>query len=409
MSATVPLNDLGYDPEFALVGALIVFADRVSIPQEIDSEWFANPAARTVFGAVRDVSRSGRMPDPIAVRQRLADLGMIDRIGGDDMFAEIMQACSSASMVPGLIETLRPLHVRRKVREISDWLRKVSDRDDLTPGEIASRLAECAAMAIGANGAPVTGIGQVDHDGDDVGVMSGFPGLDGLMSTSGYPSGQLSVVSAYHKGGKTTFKLSSAVKQLQDGRRVLWATFADLNARQLKRRILRNLCGWSKRPYSLDAAADYDQALGWLNTAPLDVYDATALSSGFDVDTFATWLRANHDRAGYECVFVDYAQKLRATNAKNRFAEGDYCSEVMARLAAQIGVPIVVGSQITPGGKDGETKTKNSRAWEEDAGLVIRLKREGSIVECEVPFSRFGPSGEFALRWDGERLRMVAS
>jgi hypothetical protein len=149
--------------------------------------------------------------------------------------------------------------------------------------------------------------------------------------------------------------------------------------------------------------------LAWLNAAPLDVYDATRLTSGFDVDTFATWLRATHERPGYECVFIDYAQKLRATNASNRFAEGDYCSEVMARLAAQVGIPIVVGSQITPGGKDGETKTKNSRAWEEDAGLVVRLKREGSIVECEVPYSRFGPSGEFTLRWDGERLRMVAA
>jgi replicative DNA helicase len=404
----IPLNDLGFDPEFALVGGLMVFADRVPIPPEVTAEWFANPAARTIWGAIVDVAMSGRMHEAIAVRDRLATTGQLERIGGDDMLAAVLEACPSPAILPGLVDTLRPQYVRRKVREVADWLRKTSERDDLTLSEIASRLAEGAAIAMGANRAPVCGIGSVEHDGDDLGVSSGFEALDALVSTAGYPCGQVSIVSATHKGGKTTLMLSSALKQMQAGRRVLWATFADLNAKQVKRRLMRNLCGRSRRPYALDLAAEYDESLAWLNAAPLDVYDATALSSGFDVDTFAGWLRSNADRARYDCVFVDYAQKLRATKAANRFAEGDYCSEVMARLAAQVGIPIVVGSQITPGGKDGETKTKNSRAWEEDAGLVVRLKREGTLVECEVPYSRFGPSGEFYLRWDSDRLSMDA-
>lgn len=403
----LPLNELGFEPEYALVGGLIVHADQVPVPKEITPEWFSSPVARTIFVAIKSVAGTGRKPDVFAVRQRLMDMGEYERIGGEQFYIEVMQACFSKAQVPDLIETLRPLHVRRKVREIAAWLDAVANRDDLTVGEIASRLLEGASEAVGATGAPVHSIGSIDHDGDDVGVPSGFDSLDGLMSTGGYAAGQTNVVSAYHKGGKTSFKLSSAVAQLQSGRRVLWATFADLNSSQIKRRIMRNLCGWAKRPYSLQAAADYDAALAWLNAAPLDVYDATALSSGFDVDTFAAWLRLHHDQSGYDCVFVDYAQKLRANNARNRFDEGDYCSEVMARLAAQVGIPIVIGSQITPGGKDGETKTKNSRAWEEDAGLVVRLKRDGTVVECEVPYSRFGPSGEFSLRWDAERLRMV--
>lgn len=407
---SLPLNELGYDPEYALVGALIVHSDHVPIPRDVTPAWFANPVARTVFTATAAVAALGIMPSALAVKQKLTDMGQYERIGGDAFFIEIMQATYSKSQIPQLIEVLRPLHIRRQVREIADWLGKVSSRDDLTVAEIASRLIEGANEAMGALQAPVRSIGDIDHDGDDTGVTTGYSALDGLMTTGGYPAGQMSVISAYHKGGKTTFMLSSALLQLAAGKRVLWATFADLNEKQLKRRMLRNLCGWSKRPDRLDLAADYDEQLGWLNRAPMDVYDATKLTSGFDVDTFAMWLQAHAGTAGYDCVFVDYAQKLRAAKASaNRFAEGDYCSEVIARLAAQVGLPIVIGSQITPGGKDGETKTKNSRAWEEDAGLVVRLKREGSVVDCEVPFSRFGPSGEFTLRWDQERLRMVAA
>lgn len=405
------LNEIGLNPEYALLGSWITFPDRCLVRKDVTADWFSEPAARYIHRAIVTVP-SGALVGPIAVSERLKAIvtrgkSALELIGGEDFFMQVMEAAIGPSQEQSAYEQLRLRWMKRKTQEIGQWITGCADKD-LSPGEIASRLLEAASEIVGARKPPVIRIGDVDHTGDDMGVPSGFDALDRMMNTGGYPCGQMSVVSAYHKGGKTTFMLSSAVVQLQAGRRVLYATFADLNQKQIKRRILKNLCGWSKPPTSLDLLADYDASLAWLNSCGLDVYDATAVDSGFDVDTFATWLKAHHEQAGYECVFMDYAQKLRSSEARsNKFAEGDYCSEVVARLAAQTDLPIVVGSQITPGGKDSETKTKGSRSWEEDAGLVLRLAKDGDFVKIEVPYSRFGPSGEFTVSWDAKRVRMV--
>lgn len=409
----VPTNELGWNPEFALLGAMIVFSDKVPCPHGVNVEWFADPAARTIFGAIEGVRATGVMPGPIEVRRRLEAQGKLEKIGGEDFLAEVMESCVSALEVPDIVATLQPEYVARKVREVSAWLLKSADRMELSPGELSARLMEAAAATSGATSAPVRHISEVDHEGSDPGITTGFAGIDAFMGTGGYAAGQTNVISAYAKGGKTTFMLSSAVTLLKLGKRVLWATFADLNDKQLKRRIMRNICGWSKPPYDLELNQQYAASLEWLNDSKLDVYDASALETGYDIDTFGAWLKANHEIKGYDIVFVDYAQKLRTVNKRvtNAVAEGDYCSGAMARLAAATGLPAVVGSQITKGSaKDGtDTKTKNSRAWEEDAGLVVRLNREAStslVMAVEIAFSRFGPTGDVSLVWNSERLRI---
>lgn len=407
-----PLNELGYDAEFSLVGLLMVYCDRVPIPHGMTVEWYGNWIARTVFGAIDTVVRRGHMPDLVAVAGQLRDSGQMERIGGEQMLIEIAEASGSPSQVEGLVAQLKLGLARRKVKEVGDWIAGLSVREDLDTGDISIRLLEASAIVSGSSGSsPVYSIADVDHLGDDMGVTTGYPVLDAHMSCGGYPCGQMTVISAYHKGGKSTMKLSSAVHQLRAGKRVLWATFADLDRRQIKRRILRNLCGWSKAPTQLELLREYDDALDWVKSAPLDVYDASAIETGYDVETFAAWLRAHHDARGYDCVFVDYAQKLRSARRMDRFAVGDYCSDLVQRLAASTRLPIVVGSQITPGNsRDGEeTKTKGSRAWEEDAGWVWRLKREGDLVTVDIPYSRFGPSGGTELRWNGDRLRVEDS
>lgn len=405
------LNEIGLNPEYALLGSWITFPERCLVRTDVTADWFSEPAARYIHRAIVTVP-AGTLVGPIAVAERLKAIvtrgqSALELIGGEDFFMQVMEAAIGPSQEQSAYEQLRLRWMKRKTQEIGQWITGCADKD-LSPGEIASRLLEAASEIVGARKPPVIRIGDVDHTGDDMGVPSGFPVLDGMTSTGGFACGQSNVVSAYHKGGKTSFMLSSALLQLKAGYRVLWATFADLNQKQIKRRILKNLCGWSKPPTSLELLANYDESLAWLNGCGLDVYDATAVDSGFDVDTFATWLKAHHEQAGYDCVFMDYAQKLRSSEARsNKFSEGDYCSEVVARLAAQTDLPIVIGSQVTPGGKDGETKTKNSRAWEEDAGLVLRLQKDGDYVKIEVPYSRFGPSGEFTVAWDAKRVRMV--
>lgn len=408
-------NELGFHPEYALLGAWVTFPDRCPVRQDVTAEWFTEPAARSIFQAIKTIPPNVDV-FPVAVAERLRSMtnhgkSAMELIGGEDFLVEVMSACVP-SFEPAAYEQLRHKSLTRKVREVGSWIASCADKD-MTAGELTSRLLEAAAEVSGAKRAPVVRLGDIEHEGEDQGITTGVGVVDNLIGTKGYPLGQVTVVRAYQKTGKSAWMIASALDQARLGARVLYATFADLNAVQIKRRMLRNLCGWARRPESLQLAADYDDAVAFIKGATIDVYDASAMDSGGDVETFSAWLRAEHDRREYSCVFVDYAQELTSCDRKadTEVAQGNICASKIARLAAVTGLPIVVGSQVTEGGKDGgRDKTKYSRKWEEVAGWVLSIKRDedSNRMTVESVFSRFGPRGITDMRWDNERLRMVA-
>jgi len=222
------------------------------------------------------------------------------------------------------------------------------------------------------------------------------------------------MVRAYHKGGKTMFMTNCAIHAARHGKRVLYMTFADLDASQLKRRIMKHITGWGKRPFNLEAAVEFDQALEEINVQwDFTVYDAAGLESGAEVETAISWARSMHECKPFDLVFVDYAQELRTCER----AYGDYerqniCASKMNFLARRLKCPVVVGSQMTQGKEGEKAKTKGSRTWEEKAGLVLSLEKDKTTLQVEVTYSRFGGQNvrahlnfvESHLRFDDPRL-----
>jgi len=251
---------------------------------------------------------------------------------------------------------------------------------------------------------PLLHISEVDDSVSDQGVTTGFRGLDAKISTVGYPSGQLTTVSAYHKGGKSSFMLGSALAQADSaGLCVLYATFADLNARNIRRRLKRALCGFARPPGNFDALQAYDRAVNELDLSGFWLFDATAFDAKPSVEVFCEWVRSSPKR--FDCVFVDYAQEL-VTDAKGCYGQNDEqtkCASALGWLAAKEYIPVVVGSQLTPGKDGGATITKGSRSWEEKSGWVLRIPDDKSSVE--IPYSRFGPQKvSIGMRWNEEKL-----
>lgn len=264
--------------------------------------------------------------------------------------------------------------------------------------------------------APFKHFRDVDDEGGDTGCTTGYKSIDLHLSTGGYPDGQTTIVRAYHKTGKSTFMLSSFMRQLDEGRRVLYATFADLSDKALKRRMKRALSTWSKRPQLIGDQMDaYERACGIIDR-DWDgyVYNA-AEQDEWSIESFASWLRYQQTKTPFHCVFVDYAQKLSSSHKQaqlSEYAEAKCASRVLQRLSARLMIPIVIGSQITEGNAKTGAKaiTKGSRIWEEDAGLVITLEREDDAIDCEITFSRFGPSGvHVPMTWNAQRLRVEAA
>lgn len=408
---SIPISETELEVELSIIGTAFFFGDKAKIPPRITPEHFQHPAARGILKAIRALERQNEALTPVAIKHQLsvmvdgAKVTLLQAVGGEDMLVGLESDVIAPSSYEFLLPRLEAIHSRRKAREIAAEIKMAAANDEFDSGAISALLLRSAAELSSATKAPVQSIGDIDHGGEDSGVSTGFRRIDNMIGTGGYPSGQTTIVSAYHKGGKTTFKVSSALRLAKAGYRVLYATFADLGGKQLKRRMMRMLCGWSRPPESLELLERYDGSLRWLDSAPIQIYDASALETGFDVETFASWLRAEHAARGYDVVFIDYAQKLTTSNRKLSTYDGSsYCCQMLARTAAITDLPFVIGSQITEGANGEKTKTKGNRTWEEDAGWVLRVKRDGNLFEVESAYSRFGPTGEIVLQWDADRL-----
>jgi len=319
----------------------------------------------------------------------------LNEVGG----REYLLTCFESAVGPSQVSIYAPIirqHAEKRAL-IQAASRIANSDDDATPDEIRAQM-EAALLAAPSQSPPVVNIADIRPFGKRRGICTGWAGLDACVQTGGYAIGQQTVVSAYTKTGKSVFMLQSALHVAQKIGRVLYATFADLDRDDIKRRWMMMFAG-------VREPDPFDDALESLDKIPLDVYDAAELTSGSDVETFCAVVRAEHAKSPLVAVYVDYAGKLstRDKRATSEYMTHTICSGQLSRLAAATHLPIIVGSQITEGGKEGRDTTKSSRAWEENAGWVIRLKRDEGSDQTEVRsvYSRFGGSGNRVwFKWD---------
>lgn len=402
-----PVHSL--EMEMALLGSYMIDPNAYRLTRNlVTAESFYRPSHQEIFRAIQTLERSGKTTELEFVIQWLKDKGKLDELGGEDYVMQVAEYVpSAASALHYAREVADKAEVRSYILACRNIIGKSRNGADLE--EIRALVSSIGSRRTSA----FVDFADIDESGDDTGVPSGISAIDNAISTRGIPDGQMTMVSAYHKSGKSTFMIQMFCNMAEAEHRVLYATFADLNARRLKRRMLRTLSGWSKMPTDQDLFGDdvqaFKKAQFAINTAwDAEVFDASRTDSD-TIESFLAQLEAKHLDKPYRCVFIDYAQKLTSENRRARYggvAEGDWISHQISKAAEKLGLAIVVGSQITEGGKDGKTTTKGSRKWEEDAGLVLRINRENQHhAKIEIPFSRFGGMGtEIECLWDPRTL-----
>ncbi len=238
------------------------------------------------------------------------------------------------------------------------------------------------------------------------------------MTGVGWVESQNNIVSASTKAGKSSFMVGAALYALSEGRKVVYVTLADLDAQQLKRRILKADCGIGGVSPDMERYVQFESALERHNDpfgdfANLKVYDARDDGNSWDVDVFIPQLERWHrEHFPFDMAIIDYAQKLQYGKYKvaDRVAmlEGAV-DQIEKRIARRLRIPVVIGSQLTKM-TDGTWMTKGARALEEGAGFVVQVKvaEDRKSATIDVPYNRFGPSGlGFDADWDSNRVQFT--
>lgn len=412
---TIPLFDARIEQR--LLGAGLVHSVVTdAMLDRLSAEDFYRPAHQTIFGAIREIRSRGIDVDPFIVSDQLHSTGKAESVGGDDYLNHLADQAVGINAYPGWIDVIREKSgLRRLWQALDDAKGKIAG--GVTAASVSSELtAVCSNL--GGSMAGITKMSDIAEGTMDTGYSTGLYIIDNETATQGAPKGQTVIVTASEGVGKSTLMLQIATHAAWKKRGVLYVTLADLNAQRLKPRILRMVCGYSRRDvaiaqnHELEFIRAEDELNNWVSFA---IDDRTKRSSR-DVDDILGSIEAYRvKQLGSECplteVFIDYAQKLTSHHfgPRDSYAGSVYASAQISSYAESSGLTVYVGSQITDGNEKSGTRdiTKGGRHWQEDSGLTIKVAKKQELAhELTLLKSRFGGQGlKRQMVFDEFRLR----
>lgn len=404
----IPLHAL--EAEMSSLGSMLLSETAAAtLSRMLEPEMFYRPAHRILFKALREMSDKGTAIEFLTLVDALGS--RLEDCGGEDYLVKICEYTPSPANCEfyGLI--VKEKWARRQLRENGAKLAQMALDSEKSTEEVRAFASAIAAesLTVGSK-SPWVHISDIQLKDTEQGAPTGWDALDAMITCKGFPLGQMTIVRAFQKSGKTSFLLTSAASALKGFESVGYATFADLNDEQALRRLLKGETGWNKIPEQQSLGFVEDALRTMRENWDLRIYDASVLDDEGTVEAFCSWVKAEHARKPFDRLYVDYAQEISSSDkrARNMIDTLQIVSSKLNRLAAQTGLPLIVGSQVTEGFQGSRTKTKYGRGLEEKGGWILTLEMlENKRVKVESTFCRFGPSGvAVEMAWNDKRVRM---
>jgi replicative DNA helicase len=371
---------------------------------------FYRPAHRTIAKAVCEMVREGIEVDLATLKARLMFSGVLADIGGEEYIVQIFDHLPSASNLRHYANVMLGLAARREIVERCKSVIREAEADDTDLDEIQERAFRIGRdlPLLGTDTVSAADFDLVNEDPAAQGIKTPWPSLD-YMTDGGWYRREMAMIVAKRGTGKTAIMVDSAIKAHQAGFKPAYATF-EMGGKDILKRCLQNLCGFSKRPKVDGWVPMFLSTVEDVERMAMPIYDPTARRGGNrSVESLCSWAEDLHSSQGFDVLFVDYAQKLSSKRkAENRTREMDFAADELHDLAKRLNIAIVVGSQKTNDLHDkNEWRTKDSIKWEDNAGLVLHVKREenSDAATIVVAKNRHGAPGEFDSTWNKRRVR----
>jgi replicative DNA helicase len=396
-------------------------------------EVFYDLRHQTIFNALAAMYDSREGIDLITLQQRLKNRQLLEEVGGIAYLSTLPDVVPSSANLSYYADIVQEKYLLRKmiqtctgvVGRVYDYEGEVDvlmdevERDILRISE--SRVqGETATIKELVKRAITTIESFHQRQGALTGIGTGFPDLDRM--TSGMHGGEMIVIAARPSMGKTSLAMNIA-EHVAIGLRLGVGVFSlEMTSESL---VLRMLCSQSRvnmRSVREGFLAERDfpkltGAAGKLANAPLFIDD----SSGLSILQLRAKARRMHQQYGIKLLVIDYLQLLHSTarRAENRQQEIADISNGIKSLAKELGVPVIVLSQLNrelereKNRKPRLSDLRESGAIEQDADLVGLLYRpssedeesggaggaeeEAAPVNLLIAKQRNGPTGDVEL------------
>lgn len=386
---------MSLEAERAVLGAILLDTDQVlplaRVKYHLDAEAFTDVQHRTIYAAILAVAAAGRRPDPVTVLARLVDASKWD--GGERPLQDLIDGVPTVAHAEHYLDIVRRAWRLRQIKEMARDIAVAAAGSEADPDHVAGMASE-RFLAVRINEAKAeasnTDVCKAaakhwrdvhDRTAKPAGLETPWTWLTMLMG--GVEPG-ITIIAGRPSAGKSTMESALAVHLAKMGVPVA-RVMRDCSRSAALRRTLAAEAGVSLPKLKFGYArknqlAAVDAAADGIGALPMFFNDHDG-----DVKDICAWCRAMVVRNEVKVITVDYAQIVTAGRIYDPVEKVTYVSGMFKSLATELGVPVILLSQLSRGlEQDGKKKQRlpqlsdlrDSGALEQDADKVLFLYRD---------------------------------
>ena len=422
--------------EQAVLGSMLVSRDAVQEAVEVlKPEDFYREDNREIYSAMMDIYSIGKEIDMITVTEQLRLRGTLERIGGTQNLATLIDNVPTTSNIENYVKIVEEKStLRNLIRVANDIIKTGYSQTEELDSIIEQSEKGIFDLVQNRNSKGYASMKEILVDAFDSiekmyqnksrlsGIESGFIDLDEKIS--GLNNSDLIIVAARPAMGKSAFVLNIASFVAMHDKVPVMIFSLEMSKEQLVKRILSSeseIDSMNLNNANLDSDEwlKLGEASGRLSDIPIYIDDTPALSS--------SEIRAKCRKAKLEknvgLIIIDYLQLMESrTNNASRQQEISEISRSLKILAKELDVPVIALSQLSRATESRAdhrpmlSDLRESGSIEQDADIVMFLHREDyydketekkNIAEVIIAKNRNGETGTVELAWMGKYTKFA--
>jgi replicative DNA helicase len=380
----------------------------------VSPKLFYHPTHRRIFDGVLELWKEGKDADLVTLTASMSELGTLDLIGGASNLAECFIAPAVPSNWRQYLDILRHKHTARLAISAAEKI--IMSANNPADCENLSEVVQKALVSVAADAESKGRIetaaevamnrlsvyeDMVKNRGKLIGVPSGFKTLD--ETTGGFRNGQVIVIGAPTKGGKTALALNMAMRAASRDVPVGIISL-EMSSGELLDRLVASLSGAAVADLSRDPTKALMDKIRWgisqVSKLPIFIRDESSINP-LQLRAAARRMVAAH---GVKLLVVDYIQLIEPLNRKDgREQQVAEASRTIKILAKELGIPIIALTQL-----NSEGYSRESRGIEHDCDLFLKIQRDEKQPAdwwLNIALSRATSTGRIPLSFKPEYLR----
>ena len=420
--------------EQAVLGSMLSDKEAVQTALEtLGPEDFYREDNKEIFAAMQDIYTIGKEVDIITVGEQLKLRGTLERVGGTQNLATLIDNVPTTSNVARYVEIVKQKSLSRSIIKVNNDILKIA-YDQTEDVDSILEQAEKNIFDIAQNRNTkdyaimkdilITTLDNIEKMQNKKtrlsGMESGFYDLDEKLS--GLNNSDLIIVAARPAMGKSAFVLNIATYVAMHNKVPVMIFNLEMSKEQLANRILSGEAEVDNKKIangdlSPDEYVKVAEGMNRLAGTQLYIDDSSVLSP--------SEIRAKCRKAKLEknigLVIVDYLQLMEAKSPSgSRQQEISEISRGLKILATELDVPVIALSQLsraTEARADHKpmlSDLRESGSIEQDADIVLFIHRDDyydqesenkNMAEIIVAKNRHGETGTVKLGWEGKYTR----